>query len=265
MAKYKSLFQVSGDVGDAGFRLIDGQMVLGRTSSLDRNRIRTDPAFERTRENQKEFSAAAKATAAFRLGLAGVMKRFADPRASSRFTAVFKKMLNAGPGLRGQRTIEIMNQKAKLIGLNLHRSETVASVFLMRPTLTVNVDRNAVTTIIPVFNADEKVVPPRGATHFKLTLAVVALSDFEFDVDEKTHVPVHPAISGLGATATSAEIGVKETPATAINLMASLPGSPILGLEDGLIAMLGIEFFQEVNGQLSILKDKSAMHIVEVF
>ncbi len=265
MAKYKSLFEVRGDVGDAGFRRVNGQLILGRTSSLDKERIRTDPAFKRTRENQKEFGAAAKAGKSLRMGLARVMKRFGDSRVTSRITRVFREMLKGGPGLRGQRTIEVINQKSKLVGLNLHASDTFSSVCSLPINLTVNVDRNTVTMNIPVFSADDYVIAPGGATHFKIVLAIAAVSDWEYDPAEQKYLPVSPDINGLGAVGSTAEIGVLDTTPSVINLMASLPNSPLLGLTEGLVALVGIEFFQEINGQLYIFNEANAMHVEMVF
>jgi hypothetical protein len=265
MAKYKSLFEVRGDVGDAGFRRVNGQMILGRTSSIDKERMRTDPAFKRTRENQKEFGASAKAGKSLRMGLARVMKRFGDSRVTSRITKVFREMLKGGPGLRGQRTIEILNQKSKLIGLNLHNSDTFSSVCSLPIDLTVNVDRNTVTMNIPVFSADDYVIPPAGATHFKIVLAIAAVSDWEFDGTEQKYLPVTPEINGLGAVGSTAEIGVLDVTATPINLLASLPNLPVLGLTEGLMALVGIEFYQDINGQLYFFNEANAMHIEMVF
>lgn len=265
MAKYKSLFQVRGDVGDAGFRLVNGQMVIGRTTSLDKERMRTDPAFKRTRENQSEFGGSAKAGKSLRMGLARVMKRFGDSRVTSRITKIFREMLKGGPGLRGQRSIEIMNQKSKLIGLNLHVSDTFRSVCSLPIDLTVNVDRNTVTMNIPVFSADDFVTPPAGATHFKIVLAIAALSDHTFDSTEQKYLPVDPDINGLGAVGSTAEIGVLAVTATPISLLASLPNLPVLGATEGLLALVGIEFYQETNGQLYIFNESNAMHVEEVF
>ena len=266
MAKFRSLFRVSGDIGDVNFYEKDGQKYMRQTTSLDKDRIANDPAFQRTRENNREFSGAAAAGKSLRLGLSSVLKRFADNRFGARLLRTFKKVQRGSvTGARGQRPVEVMPQRSKLVGQSLHRESLLSAIFTAPFTLTPSVSRNSVTLDIPVFDIDTQVTAPQGATHFKMVLVIAALSDQVWDADEASYIPMDPDLNGLNATEMSVEQDLDVPMVAPIQLVASLPGNPTMLSTTGLVACVGIEFYQQVTGNLYVLASDNAMKIVDVF
>jgi hypothetical protein len=261
MAKIKSLFEVRGDVGDAGFRRVDGKGFLGRTSSIDKDRIMNDPKFKRTRENMAEFSASALAARSLRLGLAEVYKRYADKRVGSRLNKLFRKMLQSGPGMRGQRSIELQANIGQLMGLELHVSESLMGAFTAPRILGTNANRNVVTLDVPVFSPDAHVTAPNGATHYRIVLACASLSDIVWSAADERHVPANELLNGIGAVAYSAEMPIGVAPAAPITLTVALPGAPTLGATEVLLGLVGIEFIQIVNADYYLLEEANAMRV----
>jgi hypothetical protein len=266
MAKFRSLFRVSGDIGDVNFFEKDGQKFMRQTTSLDKERIETAPEFKRTRENMREFGGAAVIGKSLRVGLANVLKRYADSRFTSRLTRIFKQIQkSATTGERGKRPIAVLANKGRLVGKSLHKDELLESVFSAPFTVTPNVGRNEATLDVPIFDADALVTAPSGATHFKLVLVVTCLSDHYFDAADEAYVPMDPDLSTLNAMATSAALPVDAPLAAPVQLVATLPGNPTMTSSSGLVVCVGIEFYQDVVGVLYILAQSNGMRIVNIF
>ena len=61
MARQKGILKIKGTIGDITFyKTKDGYLVKEK-SAVEGNRIASDPAFQRTRENNSEFGRAGKA------------------------------------------------------------------------------------------------------------------------------------------------------------------------------------------------------------
>ena len=61
MAKQKGIIKLEGTIGDITFYKSQDGYLAREKGGIDANRIASDPAFQRTRENGSEFGAAGKA------------------------------------------------------------------------------------------------------------------------------------------------------------------------------------------------------------
>jgi len=159
---------------------------------VDKKRIATDPAFKRTRENMAEFGGSAKVGKSLRLGFVSIINSMAGVGTVGRITGLMKRINSVGPGLRGQRTFEILPNKVLLEGFEFNLKSPLDAVFYTPnevPTLDAN--RSIATWEIPDFNTDDFITAPEGASHFKLLLATTVLSDFIYNTDLKTYEPVN--------------------------------------------------------------------------
>jgi hypothetical protein len=265
MSKYDSLFEVRGKIGAITFRKVRGALVVGRTSKIDAQRIAKSKEFKRTRENNREFKGSANAGKSLRMGLANVTKRFADSVFSSRLTAAFNLMVRSDTGIRGQRPILVVTHKSHLIGTDFEGNLPLAAVFVAPRTLTVNAGRNSVTLDIPTFSIDDLITAPDGATHWRVVLAIVSLSDHEPDAQGKGYVPVNVALNSLSGQDESAWNLVSGTLAAPMQLVATLPNNPVMTATTGLVACVGIEFSQAVGSNYYVFAQKNAMRIEEVY
>src|SRR5690554_6866192 len=106
MARQSGLIKIKGTLDNVNFyKTKDGDLARMKTS-VDKDRIKNDPAFERTRENNAEFGASAKAGKLVRDGARALAMTAADSRLVSRFTQVMTKVKNLDTtSVRGQRNI----------------------------------------------------------------------------------------------------------------------------------------------------------------
>jgi hypothetical protein len=265
MAKYKSLFKVSGDIGDVNMFQRDGQKFVRETTSLDKKRIMTDPKFRRMRENMMEFGGAGKVSKSLRFGLAEVAKRFGDSQLSSRLTGKFRKMVRMANGIRGQRPVEPLNNAALLQGFPLHRGISLESVLTFRLDPQVNVARNGVSLTLTNFNPDAHLTVPAGASHYVVLLVVVGLTDHIYDGSIDGYWPVNELVSGKSMVVRSVEYSVNALAPTTIVLNADLPGLPTMTANDALVTLVGVEFYTEVSSVMYVLESGNAMNVVGIY
>ena len=264
MAKNKSIIKLEGTLGDITFYNKNGQNLAKLKSEVSKARILKDPSYARTRENMSEFGGSAKVGKSIRLAFANFLKTFASRYITSRLTGLCLKVIGRDPtGNRGQRSFELLANKDVMVGYDLN-DDSVGAVFFPPYTHSVNTDRNEVTMDIPAFDPSTYVIPPQGTTHFKVILAVGAVSNHTYDITTKEYAAVNATENSLNASADSGYLSIFN-PVAATQLVASLPGAPVLSTDSSLMVAVGIRFSQEVNGQQYPLYSDDAMRIDEVF
>ena len=78
-------------------------------TSVDKDRIKNDPAFERTRENNAKFGTSAKAGKLVRDGARPLSMTASDSKLVSRFTQLMTKIKNLdASSVRGERNIVLV-------------------------------------------------------------------------------------------------------------------------------------------------------------
>ena len=204
---------------------------------IDASRIKNDPAFQRTRENGSEFGRAGKAGKILRTALRGLLLNSADSRMVSRLTQQMVKVIQADTvSVRGLRNV-IDGEAELLTGFEFNISGKLGtSLFapfvpaIDRPSGNITID------LLPFIPAN-MIAAPSGTTHFKIISAGA-----EIDFEAETFVEMHSETAILPWDA---------TPTVAINQTnAVTPAST-----KPLFLALGVEFFQEVNGQMYPLKN----------
>jgi len=254
-----------GKIGNLDFYERNGEAFVKKSASTSKAQ-RKQPNFRRSTENEREFGAAAAAGAALRDGLSGVSKAYADNELSNRLTALFRKMLKRGTGIRGKRPIEVSANPGMLRGLELNRKISLSSVFnASGHSVTVPASRDEATWDIPAFDPDTYITWPQGATHFKFTLAISVLSDYEYDPAAEDYVAIDSGINCRGTVVRSPDYALDVPLAAPVSITASLPAGTVLTAASSLIVCQGIEFYQEVSAQLYILASGNAMRIHDLY
>lgn len=266
MARSKGIIKIQGSLGGITFYQKDGETFTRETNGVSKERIANDPAFRRTRENNQEFAGAAAAGKALRSGLQTYIKGMSDSRLSSRLMKVFREMINrAESGERGQRPIEVSNNKDLLVDFDFNSFTEFNSVFQAPYTVEVNADRTAATFNIPDFSTDNSLRVPSGATHFRILSAISVLSSFEFNEGSKKYVPEDAKSNTLSASVASNYVSIGGNVGAVTEL---LPGftTPLPLLETSvLVVCIGVEFYQRVAGKYYLLAQSNSMKIANVF
>ncbi|MDQ3191770.1 MAG: hypothetical protein M3Q58_09260 [Bacteroidota bacterium] len=261
----KGPIRIKGQIGDLTFFTKDGKGFVRESTSLDKSRIEKDPAFKRTRENMSEFGGSAMVGKALRTGLAELIKFMGGRYITSRITGLLRQLIELGSGVRGKRSFEIVLNQEILEGFEFTPDAAFGAVFSAPYDLTANVDRNEVTITVPVFNTGNYVSPPSGATHFRIVNATTVLSDFSYINSVKHYKPVNPGINSKSSISYSAYTLLEGNTPAVLTIVSTIPGAPVLPATAGLIACVGIEFYQEINGDFYLLAAKNAMRIERVF
>lgn len=239
MAKQEGLVKMEGTVGDLSFYKRKGEYHVRKKGGVSAERIRTDPAFARTRENQKEFARAMSGGKLVKMSLSEVIRRNRFYRLNTRLTRILMKVLRSDmESDRGMRLVS-KGDISLLKGFELNQEAVFTNV--LTPEATVTIDRVAGTLSVsfPAFVPTDAVGQPEDATHLQVTLAGV---EIDFDAEEyQTKLE------------RSANIPLTNEEVPAIELTAALtPDSdkPWLGV-------LALDFFQEVNGKMYDLKNSA--------
>ncbi|MGG9960202.1 hypothetical protein [Ferruginibacter sp. SUN106] len=237
MAKQRSIIKLEGTMDDITFmKTVDGY-VARKNNSVSGNRIKSDPAFQRTRENNAEFKKAAAAATVLRKAFRNQMQYAKDGRVISRLLKEMIKVLHAdATSTRGMRNV--MDGETELLqGFQFNLNAVLDSTLFAH--YQSSIDRATGNTVvdIPAFIPANDIVGPDGITHFKL---IAAASEVNFEKAEFTIVSADSGILPWNATQVAAS-----------QLVNALPA----GSSHPLFLVFGIQFFQVVNGTEYPLKN----------
>lgn len=248
MAKQRGIIKLEGTIGDITFQKTrDGYLAKEKTS-IPASRIASDPAFQRTRENNAEFGRAGKAGKVLRNALRGVLQKTADGRMVSRLTREMVRVLQADmTSERGQRNV-IDGETVLLEGFDFNINGKLGTTLYAPFTATIDRVSGEAKVTLPPFIPGNMVAAATGTTHFRI-FAAGAEVDFEKGLFQSS-------------VQESALLPWDQTPTAPIDLTNALPAAST----HPLFLTLGIEFLQEVNGSHYPLKNGAfnAMAIVKV-
>lgn len=248
MARQKSIFKIEGTIGGVTFYKSKDGFLVREKGGVSAERFRNDPNFQRTRENSSEFGRAGKAGKTLRTSLRSLLKDISDYRMNSRLIQQMMRVIQLDrTSTRGQRNV-IDGETILLEGFDFNQNSKLSSC-LFAP-YTVELDRSSGTAKadLPAFVPAESIASPEGASHYKIVSSAVAV-DFEAD----TFISVEKSSTVLA-------LGSAENPPLVLDNALSP------GLTQPLFYVLGISFYQEVNGEMYLLKNGAynALQIVKV-
>ncbi len=237
MAKQTGIIKLKGTIGGISFyKTSDGHLAREK-GGVDKNRIQNDPAFQRTRENGSEFGRAGKGGKVLRNAIRVLLQNAKDKRVVSRLTKTLVAVTKTDVvNERGSRTLQDGNLNLlEAFEFNLN-GKLGATLFAAYTKAFDRVSGDA-TLDLAAFSPTVRIAAPSGTTHFKVVMGAAEL-DFvnetsTFENDETAILPYSAA--NTAAIALSATITANST----------LP----------VVQVLGVEFYQEVNGQMYALKN----------
>ncbi len=236
MAKQSGIIKPEGTIGDIAFYKTQDGYLAWEKGGISADRLKSDPAFHRTRENGDEFGRAGSAGKLLRNAFRQYVQPICDNRMVSRLT---KKMVEVvkvdATSTRGQRNV-LDGGLELLEGFEFSIDGLFKTTFYAPYVATIDRVTGALQVGIPSFVPVNMVAAPVGATHLKLISAGASI-DFEdetFEVVtlESREIEISPTSAGDNASAPSSL-----TPA--INLMNQLAANST----HPLFLVLGIEFY----------------------
>ncbi|WP_167343111.1 hypothetical protein [Nonlabens sp. SY33080] len=237
MARQTGIIKLKGTLGDISFyKSSDGH--LARTKGgVDANRIANDPAFQRTRENGSEFGRAGKGGKVIRNAIRVLLQNAKDKRVVSRLTKALVAVTKTDTvNERGLRTIEDGDMNT-LQGFEFNLNGKLATTLFAPYSTSLDRATGDVGVSLQPFAPSVRVAAPTGTTHFKV---VAGASELDFANESSSFESTETAILPYNGTNTAQ-----------IDLDVALPANSVLPI----MQVIGIEFYQEVNGQMYPLKN----------
>ena len=237
MARQKGIIKLKGTIGDITFYKSKDGYVAREKGGVDANRIASDPAFQRTRENGAEFGRAGKASKILRTAFRGLLINSADSRMVSRLTKDMVKVIQADAvNVRGLRNV-IDGEAELLQGFEFNIQGKLGTTLFAPYVGAIDRVTGKITFDMDAFVPSNMVVAPSGATHYR-----IVSGGAEVDFEAETFVAQSDA---------TAVLPWDSTPSAAINHIHQLTANSTKPL----FLAVGIEFYQEVNGQMYPLKN----------
>ncbi len=238
MARQTGIIKIKGTIGGMTFykTSADGHLVREK-GGIEKSRIMSDPAFQRTRENGSEFGRAGKAGKILRTAIRPLLLNSADTRMVSRLTQKMVKVIQADQvNDRGLRNV-IDGEAELLTGFEFNLRGKLGSSLYAPFNATIDRPGGGIKISIPPFVPANMLAAPTGTTHYKVISAGV-----EVDFENETYVVANDE---------SAILPWDSTMSAAIDHLNAVTPASV----NPLFAVLGIEFFQEVNGSMYPLKN----------
>lgn len=237
MAKQKGIIKLDGTIGGITFYKSQDGYLAREKGGVPADRIANDPNFQRTRENGAEFGRAGKAGKLLRNSIRAMLQNGSDSRMVSRLTQKMVEVIQEdATNPRGLRNV-IDGEAELLEGFEFNISGKLGTTLYAPYTSTIDRVAGTLTASIPSFVPLNMIAAPNGATHFKIVSAGA-----EIDFENETFVMDTQATAVLPWDAN----------ATAV---ISLANAVTANSTHPLFLALGIEFYQEVNGQMYPLKN----------
>ena len=248
MAKQKSIIKLEGTIGDITFyKSPDGFLAKGK-GGIPAHRIATDDVFQRTRENGSEFGRAGKAGKLLRNAVRALLQNSSDRLLVSRLTTEMVKVIQKDiTNPRGVRNV-IDGEAELLEGFEFNIRGKLGTCLYAAFSGAIDRPAGKLFATVPTFIPANMIVAPRGSTHYQIVSAGAEI-DFEketFVVDNQ-----ESAILPWDNVAT-AQLNLT-------NVVTPASTHP-------LFLVLGISFYQDVNGQKYPLKNGAynALSILKV-
>jgi hypothetical protein len=248
MAKQRGIFKAEGTIDEITFYKSKDGYLIRQKGGISAERMATDPAFERTRENQKEFARAGKAGKVLRSALRSLLVNATDRLLVSRlFTAMMKVVKADATSDRGQRNV-LDGELELLEGFEFNEGGKLTQTLFAPFTASIDRATGLLSMQVPSFIPTNMIAAPAEATHYQ----IVSAGGF---IDFTT------GTNGIVTKATE---------------MLAIDGEPSAVIDhvlDGgadatrpMFIVLGISFYQEVNGKNYSLKNGAynALSVVKV-
>ena len=240
MARQVGTLKFTGSIGELNFYYTaNNGWIVRKKSSLDAHRVKTDPAFERSRENSANFANTSSAARCLRHTFRKLYLTLSDsklcPRSCSLMHQV-KKHDSQSPRGKASTEIALLDPKAQALlrGFSFNDGPSVSDLLLKA----FDVDLASAVLSIQGLNPGQDLLAPASATHVGFSSAYARIN---FREQEKSSFS-EELLLALDGNIT--------------DLVLTTP--PVPELEGGIsILVLKIVFYQEINNSLNLLNDKN--------
>lgn len=259
MARYLGPGQISGRIGNLVFkRGKNGETIVSEYNPRPKSAISANQ-----RKTMTEFTAVAHAGKLFRDRLGPLYKDLADRDAATRLTKAFTSVIKLGEGERGKRTISLRENGWPMIGYNINERSKYNLNVLFQTNIELNKERSAATLKIPAFSPYNYIAPKGSNTHFRVVFGMMPFADWKWQEKKQKFEPEYPDLQDAISYTHSEYIPIQAANNPEMKLEIALVGNPI-PKEVAVVMIMGMEYFQEVNGAYYPSISESSMAIQEI-
>ncbi len=245
MAKQKGINPIIGTIDQfTYYQTAESGLLVRKKSSLDKNRLLTDPAFEPTMKESSEFGRGSTAANLVRSTMKIGGYELSDTRIYSRLTGVLRRAIATDTmHEKGKRTL-VGADLSRLVGFDWNKHRQFDKLYKGElPKFSINAKSGLMEIDLPGINGPEHFDAVSSATHVQFVLEGAA---FDFQLNEGTAVSDNTKWLYLKR---------KHPSQTMHATVAIKPGMrAVLGI--------GIRYGQEVNDKVYPLKDKQYVGFV---
>lgn len=248
MARQSSIIKLKGTIGGVTFYKSKDGYLAREKGGVDASRIKNDPNFQRTRENGSEFGRAGRSGKILRNSIRTLLLNAADYRMVSRLTKQMVKVIQMDAvNPRGERNI-IDGEAELLKGFDFNINGKLGTTLFVPYSITLDRVSGDASVELETFVPQVGIAAPGGTTHYKI---VSAAMEVDFENESFT-------------TKSSASI-VQQWDNTSVAAL-TLENNLTPNSTHPLFFVLGVEFYQDVNGEKYPLKNGAynALQIVSV-
>lgn len=248
MARQRSIIKLGGTIGGITFYKSKDGYLAREKGGVSADRIRNDPAFQRTRENGAEFGRAGKAGKVLRNSIRQLLQNINDSKMVSRLTKEMIKVVQMDTtNPRGLRNV-IDGEAELLVGFDFNANGKLGNTVYAPWEKTLDRATGEAGVSFQPFVPSNMITAPGGTTHFKITVAAMAI-DFENE-------------SYMAPTGESNLLPWDNSLTAALDIPLQLTADST----HPLFLALGIEFYQQVNGDNYPLKNGTynALKLIDV-
>jgi len=255
--------KIRGRVGGLSFYKVNGKDIVRKSFGPSSTTIKNNPNYRAVRNNNKEFAGATQMSKLIRIGLGNIGKNYQDVYMASRLTGACRKIISNGQGVFGEREANLKNNKYLLINFPLIKNKGVESICKAAYQLQILKSINQLNIEIPKCSKLDFSGVTSFATHFKLTLIIIPVSPYKYNVTSDKYKPTIPIYNGFSQELTSNPLPINTTH-TDLKLSMQLTYINLKKLEMPLTVWFGIQLINKTPDQeINLINDK-AMQCIAV-
>ena len=176
MAEQVGVIKIKGKIGDLSFYESKDTFQVRTKGGASAERINSDKSFERTRENNKEFSLASQSAKKLRILFRKIILQVPDASLNIHLVSRFVKMIKADAvNSRGNRILLPPNLRL-IRNFQFNSRVHLSNVFLERISVYNDPNDAHLHIDIPAINPNSALVCPSGATSFRIITAAGVFS-----------------------------------------------------------------------------------------
>ncbi|RYE52955.1 MAG: hypothetical protein EOP48_15390, partial [Sphingobacteriales bacterium] len=169
MAQQDSIIKLNGKVGDLSFYKTKNGYQARTKGGVSGDRIKNDPNYQRTRENNAEFAEVAAGSKKIRDVLRNMILLTHDPKMANRLSSQVFRMMKADTlSIRGERKIK-PESFSILKNFNFNETAPLSNTLFVTAQPTVDRATGLVELNIPAILPEIHLAKPKGATHFRIS------------------------------------------------------------------------------------------------